>query len=481
MRKTSRSIRIILALTVCLQVVWAGISPAEAAPQTPSADVTFSLTLSPEEKVLFDDLMQIKNLIEQVHPTGASMKAIYEGMIRGLLDSLNDPYSSYLTQDELVSFTSSFSDTYTGIGVTITVVDEKVTVMSVLEGSPAEAAGVQAEDIILSVNGQEFGTLEEASNALRGYPGTSVTMLVSRPSTGDIISFSITRAVISTDRLRAEDLGDGLYFLKIGRFTDGVLSQFPSEMERIKAAGARGLVLDLRSNPGGLLDAGVEVAKHLIPKGPVVILQGKSGQQTILNNLDTQPIPVVILVNGGTASSSEIVAGAVRDTGVGRLVGTKTYGKGCIQQVAALGDNLGGIRLTTANYLTPSGRAIGGVGLEPDVIVEAVRINAPNDIRYKRDMKPGMVGLDVLALQENLNFLGYNASQPDGVYGPATAAAVSRFLADQKATYRGIVGVAEVELITKATNQKAMNPPDTVREKGIEVLRARVTEGEWKH
>lgn len=482
MRRTNRSIRvIILVLMIALQVVWAGISHAEAAPQTPNIDVTFSLTLSPEEKVLFDDLMQIKKLVEQVHPTGASTKEIYEGMIHGLLDSLNDPYSSYLTQDELAGFTVSFSDTYSGIGVTISLVDDKVTVTSVIEGSPAAGAGVQPGDIILSVSGQELKTLNEVSNALKGNPGTSVMVLVTRPSTSDVISFSITRAVITTDKLGAEDLGDGLYFLKIGKFTDGVISQFPDEMERIKAAGARGLVLDLRSNPGGLLDAGTEVAKYLIPKGPIVTLQGKGAQETIMNDVDTQPIPVVILVNSGTASSSEIVAGAVRDADVGRLVGTKTYGKGCIQQVAALGDDLGGIRLTIANYLTPSGRSIGGVGLEPDVVAETARMDIPDDIQYKRDMKPGMVGLDVLALQENLNFLGYDACEPDGIYGPATADAVSCFLADQKATYRGVVGVAEVNLITKATNQKAMNPPDTVREKGIEILRTRVTTGEWKY
>lgn len=466
---------------IALQVFWGGLAHAEAATQPTSTDVTFNLTLSPEEKALFDQLMQIKAAVEQLYPGDTSTKSLYEGMIQGLMDALNDPYSSYLTQDEMNSFTSSFSDTYSGIGVTISMVDNKATVVSVMENSPAAQAGVQAGDVILSVNGNEYTTLDDTSNALRGNPGTTVIVMVNRPSTGDVINFSITRAVINTDPLKSQDLGDGLYYIKIGKFTDGVTKQFPDEVARIKAAGAKGLVLDLRSNPGGLVDAGTEVAKSLIPKGPIVTLQGKQSKETIMNDLDTQPIPVVILTNSGTASSSEIVAGAVRDTDVGRLVGTKTYGKGCIQEVASLGNDLGGIRLTIANYLTPTGRSIGGVGLEPDVLVEPAHIDEPNSIQYKRDMKQGMVGLDVLALQQNLNFLGYNCGEPDGVFGAGTGKALSRFLSDQEVAYWGILGSGGVDLINQATNSKSMNPPDNVLQKGIEVLRTRVTTGAWSY
>jgi carboxyl-terminal processing protease len=350
--------------------------------------------------------------------------------------------------------------------------------MSLIKGGPAEKAGVKPGDVITSVDGVEYTDVNDVANALRGPEGTGVVLQVTRPSTGEVLFYSLSRERITPSAVEAEDLGEGVFYIDIDQFDNGVAMTFGAEIARIKELGARGLILDLRDNPGGLLDAGVEVAQHLVPKGPIVELEGKAGRQIVTGFRETEPIPVVVLVNERSASASEIVAGAVRDYGVGILVGKRTYGKGSIQQVIPLGDELGAIRLTIAEYYTPSGTAISGKGLVPDIEVHDDAVPPPR-LEYKRGVRTGSIGLDVLALQETLIFLGHYRGQADGIFGPRTEQAVRDFLAGKGRSYAGYVGAEEIELLNEAALAKVNDAPDAAYLRAVEVLKERLQTGEW--
>ncbi len=215
-----------------------------------------------------------------------------------------------------------------------------------------------------------------------------------------------------------------------------------------------------------------------MPKGPILELQGKTERQIITGSQDTAPIPVVVLVNERSASASEIVAGAVRDYGVGVLVGARTYGKGSIQQVIPLGEELGAIRLTIANYYTPSGTAISGNGLLPDIEV-GLDPALPAKLEYDRVLTNGLVGLDVLALQETLAYLGHYTGKVDGIFGPRTDQAVRAFMAGQGRAYNGSLGRSEVEALNATVATKALAASDTAYLRALDVLRDRLATGRW--
>lgn len=449
---------------------------AEAADKDPKA--TGSVSVPADEKDLLELILQVKEFAAKTHPSNVATKTLYEGMLRGLLGSFGDPHSKYMTEGELVALTNSLDGTYSGVGVVLQLVDGKVTVVSLVKKSPAEAAGVKPGDVVTSVDGKESASLDDAAVAIRGPVGTSVILIVNRPSTGETICFGLCRELISSSAVEAQDIGDGLYYIDVNQFDISTGASFASEIAKVKSRGAKGLLLDLRDNPGGLLDVGVKIAENLVPNGPVLELQGKGERRVIYGKADTLPIPVVVLVNGRSASASEIVAGAIKDYGVGILVGEKTYGKGSIQQVIPLGNGLGAIRITIANYFTPSGTSISGNGLVPDIPAEN-RPALPGKIELKRTLRMGTVGLDVLRLQENLAFLGYYGGDLDGVFGPATGAAIERFLADRGLGYSGSLDAAAAKTLEEAALAKSTNSPDAVYAKGLEALRTKTRTGAW--
>jgi len=481
MLKSKWSVRILVALFMALffaQAVTGQVLAAESSKDKPREAETYEFEVPVSEKDFMDILLQVKDLLVQVYPADVDMRELYEGMLRGLLDSLGDPHSEYMTREEYEKFMSTVESTYTGVGVVIQLVDENITVMNVLKGSPAEKAGIKPGDIIVSVDGVEYSDIDDVASALRGPEGTSVLVIVTRPSTGETLYFGLSRKRITPSAVEAEDLGDGMFYIDLDHFDFGVALTFGEEIARIKELGARGLILDLRDNPGGLLAAGLVVAENLVPKGPIVELQGKIGNEVVTSFSDIESIPVVVLVNERSASASEIVAGAIRDRGVGILIGTRTYGKGSIQQVLPLGGELGAIKLTIAEYYTPSGTAISGQGLAPDIEVEDTGVLPPK-LDYQRAMRRGTVGLDVLALQETLAFLGYDPGQADGVFGPRTEEAVRAFLSAKGKPYPGYVGSQEVQLLTQAVLTKVNLAPDNVYLRAVEVLRERLESGRW--
>ena len=465
--------RICLVVIVVLSISAGTAAPVFAESLPPQEPTIATVEIPAKEEEWFYLFQDAKDLILLLYPNDVTVQTLYQGAMRGLFESIGDPYSQYLNQEELDGLSQEMEGEFSGIGVAIQLISGNITVVSVFKGSPAEQAGLKAGDVILEVDGTYLRgkSAQDASDLLKGDVGTSVSVTVLRPKTGQTLTVHMVRARVSAYPIELEDLGNGMFYVRISQFTSTTGKNFSVLMEWMRHKGAKGLILDLRDNPGGLLDAAVQVATELVPSGPIVQLRQKSVRQVVWSDQETEPMPTVILVNGGTASASEIVAGAVRDRGKGILVGERTFGKACVQAVVPLGDDLGGFKLTIADYYTPKGTAISGVGLKPNVLVKEEPLELPNTLVYKREIKVGTVGLDVLALQDCLRFLGYDPGPSDGIFGKKTQTATGLFLKDHGRVYCGFVGETEMSAVNAAVAERAVNRPDTVLEEGKTILR----------
>lgn len=423
----------------------------------------------------------MRDLILKYYTQPTDDRALSEGALKGMLQSLGDPYSSYMTEEQYQQFVTSLAGEYGGIGVAIESVDSMITVMSVFPDTPAERAGIKTGDIILEANGVSLKgkTATEAALILRGDPGTVVVLTVLRESTGETLWFNISRQIITPPNLEFKDLGEGLYYIKIQDFTESAARNFTVLANYVRNAGGKGIVLDLRDNPGGLLDACFSIAEDLIPKGPIVQIRGKDFAQTVESASDLSPVPVVVLTSKGTASASEILAAAIRDRGVGILVGETTFGKGRIQSIFSLGGGLGAVRLTVAEYFSPAGNPINGVGLKPDIEVSRDPKPVPPKPQLKRTLSRGIVGLDVLSLQELLNLAGYDVGEADGIFGPKTESGVLAFCRDHGIAYAGQVTQHLLDLIYNAAVQKTQEAGDPILQAGINALKTKIATGSW--
>lgn len=375
---------------------------------------------------------EIMDLILDAKGGTVKESTLTAGAVKGMLEALDDPYSYYLDTETYARFQQDMQGSFGGIGVTIERRDDALLVVSVLPGTPAEAAGLQPGDRLLAADGQslEGATTEQAVNRIRGKPDTDVRVKVSRAGLSSPLEFTLKRAAIDVPSVDTQYLPGGIGYIQVTQFGANTARQFKFIYDRYVQIGAKGIVVDLRNNPGGYLDEGVEVANTLVPKGAIVhVVDAKGGKVTVDGVPHKPGPPLVMLVNGGSASASELVAGAVQDNKAGTLVGTKTYGKGSVQSLMELRSG-GAVRITTAKYLTPAGRSLDRNGLVPDVVVEEA------DAAYqppafaslgKRPLRPGVVGLDVLGLQQRLNYLGYAVGEEDGVFGNRTVRALAAF------------------------------------------------------
>ncbi len=298
--------------------------------------------------------------------------------IQGILGEL-DKHSRYLNSAEYAEIQISAAGSYAGVGLDVTVDDGRVTVIAPIDGTPAEQAGILPGDVVISVDDVRIadGNINDAVSRMRGTPGTEVTVDVFRDGEQESRRFALTRSTIQVQTVRGRYLGDGVGYLKITGFSDttGVdLSRAMDSLRREAGEDVAGVVLDLRNNPGGVLDAAVTVADAFLARGLIVRGSGRAGDARFERYAhagdDLEDVEVVVLVNAGSASASEIVAGALKANQRALLVGERTYGKASVQTVMPLADGRA-IKLTTSRYFTASGQSINGRGLEPDVIARA--------------------------------------------------------------------------------------------------------------
>lgn len=322
----------------------------------------------------FKNFWDIWNLSkEKFYKQPVSDKDLYYGALKGLVSGLNDPYSVYFDPEEAKRFNEDLSESFVGIGAQIGIKEEKLTVIAPLEDSPAEQAGLEPGDWIVKINETDtYGmSVEEAVSQIRGEDGTEVVLQISRKGLNVLKESKIIRKKITIDSVKWKIEEGNIMLISISIFNGDTSSLFHSAVQEALSKNVNGIILDLRSDPGGLLTAAVDVASAWVGYDPVVFEKGKMRGSTF--NGVTAPrlngIPTVVLVDGGSASASEIVAGALQDYAYAKLVGVKTFGKGSVQDYQDLPDG-SAIKITTAEWFTPKGRNINKTGIEPDVKVE---------------------------------------------------------------------------------------------------------------
>lgn len=304
------------------------------------------------------------------------VKLFYSAM-EGMVAGLDDPYSVYFPPEKAKSFLTDLSGSFSGIGAEIGIRNERITVISPLEGSPAEKAGLKAGDIILQVDALDISELsvEEAVSKIRGEKGTEVTLTVQRKSNDKIEEIKIIRDNIELPSVKWEEKGNGVIYLRISTFNDTTWGEFDKAVKDIMLKSPKSIVLDLRGNPGGYLDTSVKVAAEWLKADQGVVVSEKFNDGSTKEYLAKDGkhrfvgIPTVILIDEGTASGSEIVTGALQDYGVAQAVGKTTYGKGSVQEFEILEDG-SALKITIAEWYTPKSRQINGKGLEADVVLE---------------------------------------------------------------------------------------------------------------
>jgi carboxyl-terminal processing protease len=293
------------------------------------------------------------------------------GAIKGMVDALGDPYTVYLTPANRELTDSDLKGSFDGVGIQVDMRDGKLTVVSPIEGSPADQAGVKPGDIVTMVDGKSLQgkTLNDTVLLIRGQRGTPVTLTVTRPDVPDPLTFTLVRAEIKLESVKARMLDDGVGYLRIANFASNTATETTRLLNELLTQQPKGVVIDLRSNPGGYLHSAVDVANELMNEG-VVLYQDSGNGDRQTYRVDPGGVAtdarLVVLVNKGTASASEILAAALRDNGRAVLIGEPTFGKGTVQNVHELSDR-SGLRVTTAQWLTPGEQPLQGVGLTPDI------------------------------------------------------------------------------------------------------------------
>lgn len=339
-----------------------------------------------------------KNYVEPINPK----KLIY-GAIRGMVKTL-DPHSSFMTKDEYQELMVETKGSFTGVGIEITIRDNMLTVVSPIEGSPAYRAGIKAGDKIIKIDDKPTKdmTLMDAVKNIRGPKGTKVKLTVLREGESKPLEFVIVRDVIPLISVRKYMLTHNIGYVRISSFQSNTTKELIKALDQMEKDGKlKGLILDLRNDPGGLLNQAVEVADLFLDSGIIVTTKGRKKSQNIRavahKNKRKRDYPIVVLVNGGTASAAEIVAGALKDNKRALIVGTRTFGKGSVQTVIPLSDG-SALRLTTAKYYTPSGKCIQITGIEPDIELEYI---PPKERKKKiRFLREKDLGKNVLSIEE---------------------------------------------------------------------------------
>ena len=298
---------------------------------------------------------------------------LQNGVYNGMVEALDDKYAAYYTAEELMAQLEKNEGVYYGIGAYVMMDAETQTpyISGVIEGTPAEEAGLRMGDIIYAVEGTATFqmSLEEVTGLIKGEEGTAVTLTIVRD--GKAFEQDVVRRKVNNPTVSSRMLDEEIGYIGITEFKDITVDQFTEAYAVIRGSGAKALVLDLRGNPGGLLDAVVSIGQQILPEGLIVYTEDKSGERveyTCDGKREIQ-MPMVVLVNGGSASAAEVLTGAIKDYGVGTVMGTTTYGKGIVQKIIALSDG-SAVKLTTSGYFTPKGNNIHGKGIEPDVVVE---------------------------------------------------------------------------------------------------------------
>lgn len=332
-------------------------------------------------------LFQVRDALLTKYDGEIDDDELLEAAIKGMTDSLNDPYTVFMNQDEYKSFVEQSEGHFVGIGAQMAIKDDKITVVAPIEGSPAEKAGLKSGDIILKVDDTEITepNLDKTVSMIKGEQGKPVTLTVERD--GSTQEITIVRDEIKMISVKGELIDGNIGYIQISSFDENVADEFKEKIVELKSEGMKGMILDLRGNPGGFLGEAVKVASQFIPKGEVITYTiDKYGNKQESKSVggEAEGMPLVILIDGGSASASEVVTGALRDYKAGTTIGKTSFGKGIVQQLIEFSDGNGGLKVTTSKYYTPNGENIHKIGITPDI-----EVSLPDELKtqdYTREL-----------------------------------------------------------------------------------------------
>jgi carboxyl-terminal processing protease len=356
-------------------------------PSSPSVQPDQQSSTPSDLQTLFTPFWEAWNVVhEQFVDQPIDDQALMQGAIRGMMDALGDKQTFYMEPEVYQTETSSLQGQYEGIGAYVDTDGEFLTIVSPIEGSPAEKAGLKPGDKVIAIDGEDMTGVapEQARLKVLGPQGSQVTLTITRAGESQPLKFVITRAEIVLHSADGKMLDNGIAYVDINTFGEKTTQELRDTLDTLLKQNPKGIIIDLRNNPGGYLNTAVEVASEFIDKGVVLYEQYGNGSRDthkVLGNGRATDIPIVVLINEGSASASEILAGALQDYGRARLVGVQSYGKGSVQNWVPLSNNQGAARVTIARWLTPKERLIDHIGLTPDVIVNMT----PEDFTAGRD------------------------------------------------------------------------------------------------
>lgn len=390
--------QLVLITGMLLAMLFTGPLMVRAADKTAGNDEAY------RELELFTDVLALiqRNYVEEVE-----LKDLVYGAIDGMLATL-DPHSAFMPPEEYAERKVDTRGAFGGLGIEVTFRDGILTVVSPIDDTPAYRAGIKAGDQILRIEQQATKSMDimDAVQLMRGAPGSIVSIMVLREGFDKPQRFELTREVINIASVKARTLADGIGYVRLMQFQENTAQQLRDSLDKLRSVNQgllKGLVLDLRNNPGGLLDQAIEVSDLFVDKGLIVYTEGRDVESRISSLATSEgtepPYPMVVLINAGSASASEIVAGALRDHDRALLMGERSFGKGSVQTLMPLGDD-SGLSLTTARYFTPSGVSIHATGIEPDIVVpQAELVSRSGPHLREQDLSNHILNGDGDALQ----------------------------------------------------------------------------------
>lgn len=411
-----------------------------------SSFVTYSIDglveyLSSDVQLTGDDAFNTKKieeayaLIKKRYIHSANDQQLLDGAIKGMVEALKDPYSTYMNKKQTQEFMSDLESTFSGIGAEVTQRNGILTIVSPIKDSPAEKAGLKPNDQIMKINNQstENLSLNQAIDKIRGPKGTKVTLEILRPGEQNTFTISVMRDEIKQETIEAKSLSGQIGYLKITQFSEGTSKDFFRQLEGLEQKGIQGLVIDVRGNPGGLLDSVQQILEHFVPSGQPIMMTEERGRkrEVYYGKADERkPYPIAVLIDNGSASASEILAIGLQESADGIIVGEKSFGKGTVQTAVDFHDG-SNLKLTMAKWLSPKGNWIdqhgGSKGVKPDIQVkypDYVKVVPPQP---KETFKLDMNSEQIKSMQMILEALGYSPGRKDGYFDPKTETALKSF------------------------------------------------------
>ncbi|RYL93643.1 S41 family peptidase [Sporolactobacillus sp. THM19-2] len=409
----------------------------------------------------------IHDLIEKDYFQKVDSSKLYDGAIKGMISALGDPFSSYMNAKNATAFTESLSSSFQGIGAEVQMVGNRVSVVSPIKGSPAEKAGIRPNDQIVSIDGKTTEGLDinEAVSRIRGKKGTVVKLGIRRPGTDNELSFSIKRDDIplrTVDSRMIRQSGSQIGYIAITQFNEKTDQEFADALTSLEKQKLQGLIVDVRGNPGGYLQAVEKIANLIVPnQKPIVQIEDRQGKRQPFYSTSNKKknYPIVGLIDGGSASASEILAGALKQAGGYRLVGEKSFGKGTVQQGIQLSDK-SELKLTTNKWLTPDGDWIHKKGVQPTIQVKQPDYFYAAPLVLKKDqvLKPDQTSSHIADAQKMLKAAGFDPKRADGYFSRETTRAVSAFQKDVSLPVTGNIDQKTAEALQAATLKAIASP-----------------------